>query len=144
MTRTLALILALAVPAAAPIAVAQPPITVTDAWVRAAPPTATMTAGYLTLHNRTGTEVVLTAVSSPQYEGVELHRSRIVDGVARMEPVESIAVPARGELVLAPGGLHLMLIGPREPAAEGDAVDLTLVFADGWQLDLAVPVRRPR
>ena len=120
---------------------AQPPITVEDAWVRAAPPSMPMTAGYLTLQNATRDDVALTGVESAQFARVELHRSTLVDGVARMEAVESAVIPARGELVLEPGGLHLMLMEPQQSLTAGADVVLTLSFDNGWTVEVDVPVR---
>lgn len=134
----IATLLALATPA-----LAQPPVSATDAWVRAAPPGATMMAGYLTLHNTSREAIRLTAVESPQFEGITLHRGTLVDGVARMEAVAAIEVPARGSVSLAPGGLHLMLEGPIGAVRDGGTVDLVLSFDNGWSLELNVPVRRP-
>lgn len=133
------LLAAVAIPS---VALAQPPVSAEGAWVRAAPPGATVMAGYLTLQNRTRDAVALVGVSSPQFARVELHRSAVVDGVARMEAVESIAVPAGGEAALAPGGLHMMLIGPQQPLPEGSTVEVTLAFDNGWELELNVPVHR--
>lgn len=123
------------------VAAAQPAVTVEDAWVRAAPPGARVMAAYMTLENRGRRAVALTGASSTQFERVEIHRSSTVDGVARMEPVERVPVPRRGTVELEPGGLHLMLIGPRSTLRDGDAVDLILELDDGWQLDMTVPVR---
>lgn len=135
----LLLLAAIATPS---VALAQPPVSAEDAWVRAAPPTANVMAGYLTLNNQTRDAVSLVGVSSPQFERVELHRSVVVDGVARMEAVEAVPVPAGGEVALAPGGLHMMLIGPQQPLPEASTVEVTLAFDNGWELELDVPVRR--
>lgn len=123
-------------------AAAEPPVSATGAWVRAAPPGVPMMAGYLTLHNATRRVVTLTAVESPNFERIELHRSVMVDGVARMERVPGIEVPRRGEVALEPGGLHMMLVRPIGTVRDGDTVDLVLSFDNGWTLELSVPVRR--
>ena len=123
-------------------AVAQPPVTVHDAWVRAAPPTATMSAGYLTLTNATDAPIRVVGAESPQFERVEIHESALHDGVAHMAPVDGVTVPANGSVTLAPGGLHLMLIGPTQSFAEGDKVILTLDFEDGWSVEFDATVRR--
>ncbi|MGB0905571.1 MAG: copper chaperone PCu(A)C [Mangrovicoccus sp.] len=47
------------------------------------------------------------------------------------------------EVSFAPGGLHIMLMMPMGPKAEGDMVDLTLIFADGEELPVVAVVRRP-
>ena len=121
---------------------AQPPITVEAAWVRAAPPTATVTAGYLTLHNATKAPIRVVGAESPQFERVEIHTSTLHDGVAHMAPVDGVTVPANGSVALAPGGLHLMLIEPRQSFREGDKVIVTLDFADGWSVEFDATVRR--
>lgn len=123
-------------------ALAQPPVTVSDEWVRATPPGSRMTAGYLTLHNGASRDITLVAITSPQFERVELHRTTLVDDVARMEKVESLELPAGGQVELAPGGLHLMLIGLRRELGEGDEVLLHLVFDDGWEVEVVAQVRR--
>jgi periplasmic copper chaperone A len=123
-------------------ALAQPPISATDPWVRAAPPRVPMNAGYMTLENTTRRPVSLTAVESPQFARIEMHRSFVEDGVSRMEAVEAIEVPARGSVSLEPGGLHLMLLRPHDPVRDGDRVTLTLTFDNGWTLDIEAPVRR--
>lgn len=117
-------------------------VVVDSAWVRAAPPGATMLAGYATLRNSGETAVSVVGAESKAFESVEMHRTEEVDGVSRMRPVETIEIPASGEAVMAPGGLHLMLIRPRQPIAEGDTVTLRLRFADGRTIDAAFPVQR--
>ena len=65
----------------------------------------------------------------------------VEDGVARMGRVESIEVPSGGQVVLAPRGLHVMLIRP-QPLRSGDEVELTLALDDGSTLSVVVPVRK--
>ena len=79
-----------------------------DGWMRATP--SAMAAGYLRLRNTCAAARVIVAASSPQYAGVSVHESVRVDGVARMRALKQLEVPAGGEVVLAPGGLHLMLM----------------------------------
>jgi len=121
---------------------AQQPMTVEDAWVRAAPPGAAVLGGYMKLTNNTRRPISLLEVSSPQFERVEMHLSSMVDGVARMEAVDRITVRGRNSVSLEPGGLHLMLFTPAAPVVEGDILELTLRFDNGWSTELTVPVRR--
>jgi len=57
-----------------------------------------------------------------------------------MGEVESVEIPAGGELVLEPGGYHLMLMGVG-PLVEGDILDLTLSFDDAGSVQVRAPVR---
>lgn len=114
---------------------------VEDAWVRAGPPGASMLAGYMAVINPGGTPVVIEAVSSESFGRVELHRTVLEDGMARMRPEDSVTVPAGGRVDFEPNGRHLMLIDPVRPLSAGDAVTLRLRFADGRILETRAEVR---
>ncbi len=118
-----------------------PAVVATGAWVRAAPPGATATAGYLTLENGGDAELTVESVSSPGIRRLEIHETRMVDGVMRMRRLENVSVPAGGALVLEPGGRHLMLFGDPLPA-EGQIVPLVIRLTDGSELRIDAAVRR--
>lgn len=63
------------------------------------------------------------------------------DGTMSMQPVDGIEVPAGEEVVLEPGGFHIMLLELAEPLAEGEAFDLTLTFAEAGEQTVTVEVR---
>ncbi len=113
-----------------------------NAWVREAPPGAAMLAAYLTLHNDGDQERVLVAVDSPRFSHVMLHRSLVVDGIARMEHVDELKIPAGGSLSLAPGGYHLMLSAVDPAPRAGDKVEFVLHFRNGEAISVQLPVRR--
>jgi copper(I)-binding protein len=117
----LALSLGLAAPALAQgVAVEQP-------WTRAAPQGG-VGGAFMTLRNTGTTEDRLLAVTSPLAGTVELHETRRDGDVMRMRPVDTIPLPAGAAVALAPGGLHVMLIGLQKPLAAGERVPLTLRF----------------
>ncbi|TXH03612.1 MAG: copper chaperone PCu(A)C [Nevskiaceae bacterium] len=108
-----------------------------DAWLREAPPGATMMAGYVTLTNRGDHPRAVRAVRSPDFSSVEIHRTTIENGEAHMEALERLPIPAHGEAKLQPGGAHLMLFEPAKPLKAGDSVTLNLYC--GRQKPMAVP-----
>jgi copper(I)-binding protein len=115
-------------------------LTVVDGYVREMPPGQNTTAGYFTLVNDGDQPVVLAAATSPVAARAELHSHRQVDGVVRMEWVQSLEVPARGRLVLEPGGYHLMLIDLKRPLRAGEVVDITLLGQNGDAHPMRLPV----
>lgn len=116
-------------------------LAVADAWVRLAPPNASVMAGYLTLAN-TGKEMVtVRGGSSADFKSVELHNMTHENGVMQMRKLESIEVAPGGEVALAPGGKHLMLIGPKRAFAAGDSIEIVLQVCDGQQQVVTLPVR---
>ncbi|BCU07955.1 copper chaperone PCu(A)C [Allochromatium tepidum] len=113
-----------------------------DPYVRAVPPGQPNSAAFMTLHN-TGTEDrALIGAESPAAETVELHTHVEEGGLMQMRRIERIALPAGETTTLAPGGLHIMLIGLKSELAPGQTVELTLIQDDGERLAIQAPVRR--
>ena len=125
-----------------PLSLAQTNIVITDAWVREVPPGAQVSAAYLVLENKADQTDKLTAVSSDAAKDVELHNSKVdKDGVATMERVYTLEIP-KGEVVeLKPGGMHLMLIGLKEPLVGKDSIILNLTFEKSGNVVVEVPVK---
>jgi copper(I)-binding protein len=115
-----------------------------DPWIRAAPPTAEVMAGYVTLANPGTEAVAVTAAGSPAIGAIELHEMAMEGDVMRMRRVERIEVPAGGEAKLAPGGLHLMLFRPLAPLTVGDSATLSLTLGCGATVEVDFPVREAK
>lgn len=115
--------------------------TVADPWIRAAPPTARVLAGYMVVENPGTSAVTLVGASSPVAAMVEIHETVVRDGVASMERRPELLVPAGGQLVLEPGGAHLMFMQPSAVPGAGETVPVTLKLADGSTLDVEFAVR---
>ena len=116
-------------------------VTADDPYVREVPPGSPATAAFMTLHNSSDSAVRLISADNSIAEHTELHNHVDVDGVMQMRQIETIEVPAGGSATLAPGGLHLMLIGLQNPVSEGDQVGVSLNFDNGETLELDAPVR---
>ncbi len=114
-----------------------------DGWARATPEGAPTGAAYGLLVNLGGEEDTLTGVTSDAAEAVELHEMIMGDGdVMQMRPVEGgFTVAPNTYLELAPGGLHIMLIGLTAPLEAGSTLDLVLTFEKAGEVALTLPVR---
>ena len=121
---------------------AAPTMNVSDGWVREAPPTSRVLAGYMMIENLTDKDFTVTGITSPDFDSAELHRTVVEEGIARMLPVHELIIPAGGSVLLEPGGLHLMLFDPLRPLLEGDSVTLVLHRSDGICYTLPAPVLR--
>jgi periplasmic copper chaperone A len=118
------------------------PLTIEDAQVRAVPPGSETSAAFMTLHNTGDKDIALVDASSPAAEVMELHNHEDVDGVMQMRKVSRIIVPAGETVALAPGGLHMMLIGLISPLVEGEPVEIELRFESGTSQRFEAPVQR--
>jgi len=117
-------------------------IAVSDAWIRAWRDGAGATAGYMTLANGSADDLTLVGFESPAFESVEVHEMVRVAALPRMRKVAALTLPANGRARLAPGGKHMMLMGPRRAFKEGDRVELTFLFDSGVHQTISVAVTR--
>jgi len=120
----------------------QDDLLVRDAWIREAPPNASVLAGYLTLVNPGSDPRRLTGVESGQFDSVEMHRTIHEDGMAKMAPQPYLDLPPGGTVELVPGGYHLMLMMPSRRFVEGDVVSLDLIFQGGGRMTVPFEVRK--
>ncbi|MEE9704744.1 copper chaperone PCu(A)C [Aeromonas veronii] len=111
-----------------------------DGYVRLLPPGSPNTAAFMVLKNDADQPVKLVAAASAAAGRAELHTHLHENGVMKMRQVENIEIPAKGEAVLKPGSLHIMLFEVGT-LSEQTPFPLTLTMDDGQQLDLSLPVK---
>jgi copper(I)-binding protein len=116
-------------------------IAVHDAWVRASLGQTGTSAAYMTLEASGDQGDRLVAAATPAAAGAELHTHVVEEGVARMRPVAGIEIAPGAPTVLAPGGVHIMLVGLRDRLVEGDTLSLSLTFEHAGSIELEVPIR---
>lgn len=118
-------------------------VMVNDPWVRAAPPNAPALAAFMQLENHGNADVALVEVKTTlALSRVELHRTMVADGMMKMIQQKNMPIAAHSNLVLKPGSWHVMLIGPEKVPAEGDSVELTLIFDNGTEQTVTANVRK--
>ena len=106
-------------------ALACPGVDITDGWIREAPPGAKVMAGYVQLHNQTTKTHTITQIRSKNFGAIEIHQTVMEDGESRMLSLDTLAIPPKAQIRLAPGGIHLMLFRPRQTQPHvGDTVVL--------------------
>ncbi|MFM2130329.1 MAG: hypothetical protein RL477_1875 [Pseudomonadota bacterium] len=115
-------------------------LVVSRPWARATVGTSRPGGAYLTIVNKGTTADRLLRAETPVAAMCELHRSIMDGGMMRMTPIEAIEIPPGGEVKFAPGGLHLMLMGLREPLAAGKPVPLTLIFEKAGRVSVELAV----
>ncbi|MFZ1414656.1 MAG: copper chaperone PCu(A)C [Defluviicoccus sp.] len=109
-------------------------------WARASAGAAANGAAYMTITTAGTATDQLVKAASPVADKVELH-THILDGdVMRMRPVSGITVNVGEPAVLRPGGLHVMLIGLKEPLKQGGQFPLTLTFEKAGTVTVQVDV----
>ena len=106
-------------------------VRVPEAWARVQGDITGMSAGYFTIQNTGTTAVVVRSVSCTGIRMVTVHETRVENSMARMAPRDSLVAPAGQQVVMRPGGIHLMLMGLERPLNVGDTLRCTLRTSAG-------------
>ena len=117
-------------------------LNIKQAWVREAPPHASVMVAYMQLINNGKEDIVISHVSSPNFKKSEIHLSKDVNGVAKMLPQKNLKIPAQSRVVLKPGSYHLMLIKPKKWFRQGDRISVNFLFSNKQKQTLSLPVKK--
>lgn len=86
------------------------------------------TVAYMDVQNRTSTPITLIGASAQTVRAMEIHTTRMDDGVMRMRRLTSVEIPPGETIRFEPGGRHLMLFGV---ISLNEDLPIRLAFADG-------------
>ena len=114
---------------------------VSNAWARATPGKAETGAAYLTIQSPTADRLV--SASTPVAKRAELHTMSMEGMVMKMRPLAALDIPAGQAVTLNPGGMHIMLLGLKQPLHEGQSFPLTLTFEKAGPRVVTVAVEKP-
>jgi copper(I)-binding protein len=118
-------------------------VKVTDATVRLLPPGVPNTAAYFSIENSSDKNLVLIGASADFVSKAEIHNHILVDDMMRMEQQSEVVIEPRQSVQFAPGGLHIMLFGLKQPLLDGQSVTISLQTQDGESIIITANVARP-
>ncbi len=113
-----------------------------DGWIKQLPPVVPMRAGYLQIKNDSDQPMEITALQSNAFKTVEMHETKMDDGMMKMLELDSIKLPAQTTVEFKPGGKHLMLIAPIQPLQIGNMVQVTATFSDASTQSFELEVKK--
>lgn len=119
---------------------AQAQMVADEAWSRMTAATAPTGVVFMQLHNTGKQADALVSATTPVAAKVELHNHIHDNGVMRMRQVDKIAVAADGHVTLQPGGLHVMLMGLKQPLKLQQTFPLVLQYESGRSQTVIVTV----
>lgn len=106
-------------------------------WAR--PSTGKTGAAYFTIKNN-GADDKLTGVTADVSAKVQLHDMEMDGNIMRMRKLDALPLPAGKTVNVAPGGLHIMLIGLAAPLKAGDSFPMRLTFEKAGTVEVSVAV----
>jgi copper(I)-binding protein len=111
-------------------------------WSREMPAVAPTAAVYFIVHNKGAEADRLLSVATPVAGQAEMHEHLHADGVMKMQQVQSVAIPAGGEVKFEPMGYHVMMFNLKQQAKDGQRFPLTLTFEKAGSLEVEVAVHK--
>ncbi len=94
---------------------------------------------YFTIRNDGTTPDTLLRIVVPAGSAT-LHSVETEDGRSSMRPIDRLPILPGAQVILAPGGYHVMLTQLPAPLRAGDSVRLSAVFSRGDTLTVLAPV----
>ncbi len=139
-TRTLAVALsltaALAISGCSGSGGSEPKVTVSGAFMPQ-PVNDKMAGAFLVIKNGSGSADKLTGATSPLSDDLQIHETKD----QKMQQVQSMDVPANGELRLERGGNHIMFMGLKNTPKVGDKVTVELRFEKAGPVKVELDVK---
>ncbi|MFD6113340.1 copper chaperone PCu(A)C [Streptomyces yangpuensis] len=96
-----------------------------------------MAGGFMVIKNDSGTADKLTGATSPLSDDLQIHETKD----QKMQQVQSMDVPANGELKLERGGNHIMFMGLKNTPKVGDKVTVELRFEKAGSVKVELDVK---
>jgi copper(I)-binding protein len=115
-------------------------IAIEHAWARATPAGAKTGAAYLTVVNNGKATDTLVSASTPVANEVQFHSVKEENGVSSMREMSTVEVRPGASVTFNPGGMHIMIVGLKQPLKEGQSFPMTVTFEKAGKFDVTIPV----
>lgn len=123
-------------------ALASGELDIEDAWIAEAPPVSKVMAAYMKIENESDRDHQITAMQCEAFARAEFHRTIEKDGMASMEHQHTLDIAAGSELVLKPGGYHIMLFNPARRLYSGDKTGCSMTLENGTRINIDLVVKK--
>ncbi len=122
---------------------AESKVVVEGAWVGEVPPSSPVAAAYMTIKNNGTADDRLLGVTSSISGSTMIHETVVDDkGVASMNMIGALVIPAGKSVVLKPGGTHIMLMDLKDPVTGKGKIELDLKFENAGEMKIEAPVKK--
>lgn len=120
----------------------RPQLTVSDSWMRQPIAGRDMSSAYVTIENSGTADDALISARSDMAARIEIHTTKMENGIASMKKMETAPVPMKQGLVMAPGGAHLMLFGLKKDFQAGEEIYMSLAFETSAPITIKIPIMK--
>ncbi len=95
---------------------------------------------YFVVWNGTPKQMNLLAIESRDFPAASMRRMEFAEGVARMRVADFLSIPGHTEIVMQPGGVHVMLSEPARKFSGTDTIPVDFVFEGGVRISAKATV----
>jgi periplasmic copper chaperone A len=117
-------------------------MTISNAWIRQLPPVVPARAGYATFTNSAALQEQIISIRSDFFAHIEIHQTIEQNGSMRMQLLNTVDIPSKGQFDFYPGNIHLMMIEPVEATIIGQKIPVEVTFGSGQQQTVFFEVRK--
>lgn len=119
-------------------------ISVSAAFSRATLPGAKSAGGFMVISNGGTTPDRLIGASTEGAQLSQIHEMKMEGDMMKMgELPDGLDIPAGGSVTLAPGGLHVMMMGLIQPLKSNECLALTLQFEKAGAVPVMLSIGKP-
>jgi len=120
----------------------EPEIKIGETWGRISPKSAANAAFYMEIQNYGNAADRLIGAESSGCGKTQIHETRIDEqGVASMQHIEEIDIPASSTIMFEIGGLHVMCLDKQREFVAGNRIPVTLVFQKSGEIIIEAEIR---
>ena len=109
-------------------------LSISKARIIIMPPMMKITSAYMTLKNNSDKSITLVKATSDSYEYIDMHKTQITDGMAKMIHQETLTIAAGESLAFENGSYHLMMHNPTHPLVKDELIKITFHSAEGQKI----------
>ena len=113
---------------------------VDDVVVNLSPVDGNPSSGYMTIHGGPD-DVSLVSVIADDVMRMEMHETVEKDGMARMQTLSDVPVPAGGKIMFEPGGKHLMIWGVGQGSIQRGLLRMIFIFSNDDRIQVDAVIR---
>jgi copper(I)-binding protein len=117
-------------------------IEIADPFARATLPQMKTGVVYLTIVNHGPVDDQLLAAASPVAASAELHATAMDANLMQMSALPGLALPVGKTVELKPGGVHIMLLGLKQPLEMGASFPIRLTFEKAPPIEVTVRIEK--
>ena len=114
-----------------------------DCWIQMLKSNQKNASGYFKIKNNSSIRETLISVSSKISFRTELHEMKVENNIMKMKKLsKGLFIPAKEEVLLKPGGIHIMLLDLKNEIKLNERYEITMNFKRSGKINIPFKVKK--